>query len=44
MTFGELIAIPENDDWVYSDGKSMVCSSFVTAIYKAGGLFNGLDI
>jgi len=39
ITLEELMAIVENDNWVYSDGKSMVCSSFVAALYKAGGLF-----
>ena len=38
MTFGDLMAIPEKDGWVYSDGESMVCSSFVAACYRAGGL------
>lgn len=36
--------MPEQDSWVYSDGPSMVCSSFVAAIWKAGGLYNGLTI
>jgi len=39
-----VLAIPENDEWTYSDGKSLVCCSFVIALYKAGGLFDGLDI
>ena len=38
MTFGELMAVVERDEWVYSDGPSLVCSSFVAAMYKAGGL------
>jgi len=28
------------DEWVYSDGPSMVCSSFVVALWKAAGLFD----
>jgi len=44
MTIDELFSIPENDDWVYSDGPSMVCSAFVTGVYKAAGLFEGVDI
>ena len=44
MTFGELMAIPERDEWIYSDGYSMVCSCFVVAMYKAGGLFQGMDV
>ncbi len=38
MTFGDLMAMPERDGWMYSDGPSYVCSSFVSAVYKAGGL------
>jgi len=34
----------EKDEWVYSDGYSMVCSAFVAAVYKNGGLFGDLDI
>lgn len=44
MTFGDLMAIPENDDWVYSDGKSLVCCCFVVSMYKAGGLFDGMEV
>ena len=29
---------------IYSDGISLVCSCFAMGIYKAGGLFEGLDI
>jgi len=32
----------EYDDWVYYDGKSMVCSSFVVEFWKAGGVFGNL--
>lgn len=38
MTFGDLMAMVEKDEWVYNDGPSLVCSSFVAAMYKAGGL------
>lgn len=38
MTFGQIISIPEQDDWVYEDGYSMVCSSFVARMYKEAGL------
>jgi len=44
LSINQLFAIVERDEWVYSDGPSMVCSAFVAAIYKAGGLFDGLDI
>jgi hypothetical protein len=40
MTFGDLMAMVEQDEWMYSDGPSLVCSSFVAAIYKAGGLLD----
>ena len=43
-TFEELVAMPEIDGWIYSDGPNYVCSCFVTAFYKAGGLFDGLSI
>jgi len=38
MTPGDLLAMPEKDGWMYSDGPSYVCSSFVSAVYTAGGL------
>ena len=41
--------MPEQDGWIYSgkeprDGLSYVCSAYVTALYKAGGLFGDLEI
>jgi hypothetical protein len=37
------MALTEEDGWKYEgfyhDGESMVCSSFVAAIWKAAGLF-----
>lgn len=44
MTIEEVFAIPEEDDWQYSDGVSLVCSSFVVRAWKAGGLFEDLEI
>jgi hypothetical protein len=44
MTIDQLFAIPEQQEWIYSDGPSYVCSAFVAGIYKAGGLFEGLTI
>jgi hypothetical protein len=38
----EVLAKPENDDWIYSDGKSRVCSAFVSTLYKAAGVFSNL--
>jgi len=43
MTFGDLMAIPEVDGWQYSDGESYVCSSFVAALYRAGGLLIDIE-
>jgi len=42
ITFGDLITIPEQDAWVYSNGKSMVCDVFVCSMWKAAGLFGDL--
>ncbi|XP_047334017.1 uncharacterized protein LOC124937741 [Impatiens glandulifera] len=39
-SFDELLAIPEQDDWEYSDGKSTSCIAFVLALYKEAGLFS----
>jgi len=44
LTIPDLYGIVEKDGWKYSDGVSYVCSSFVVAMYKAAGLFDGLDI
>ena len=38
------MAEPEEDGWEYSVGESYVCSGFATALWKAGGLFEGLEI
>ncbi|KAK7300103.1 hypothetical protein RJT34_10937 [Clitoria ternatea] len=39
-SFAELLTIPEQDDWVYSDGKSTSCIAFILTIYKEAGLFD----
>ncbi|KAJ1389584.1 hypothetical protein SESBI_38201 [Sesbania bispinosa] len=39
-SFDELLTIPEQDDWVYSDGKSTSCIAFILAMYKEAGLFD----
>lgn len=44
MTFEDLVAIPEEYGWKYSDGENFVCSCFVTAFLKAGGAFGDLEI
>jgi len=38
ITFEELIDIPEQDSWIYPDGKSMVCDVFVCNMWRAGGI------
>ncbi|KAJ7524596.1 hypothetical protein O6H91_17G037100 [Diphasiastrum complanatum] len=43
IPFGQLLAIPEQDDWVYSDGKSTSCVAFVLEMYKEAGLFGTLS-
>jgi hypothetical protein len=42
MSLGDLVALPEQDSYVYSDGLSMVCDSYLCAIAKAAGLFGDL--
>jgi hypothetical protein len=39
-TILEAMAIPEQDGWVYSDGLSYVCSSFVAALYRHSGMLD----
>jgi len=39
-SFDELMTIPEQDDWTYSDGKSTSCVAFILAMYKEAGLFD----
>ncbi|KAK4785543.1 hypothetical protein SAY86_002232 [Trapa natans] len=39
LSFDQLLTIPENDDWVYSDGKSTTCVSFILSMYKSAGIF-----
>lgn len=44
LSLTELMALPEQDGWVYSDGESYVCSCFVAGLWIAGGLFEGIEI
>lgn len=39
-SFDALLTIPEQDDWVYSDGKSTSCIAYVLEMYKEAGLFD----
>ncbi|KAL0916937.1 hypothetical protein M5K25_014492 [Dendrobium thyrsiflorum] len=40
LSFDKLLAIPEQDDWIYSDGKSTSCVAFILEMYKSAGLFD----
>jgi hypothetical protein len=42
IPFEELLAIPERDDWKYSDGYSTTCVAFILQMYKEAGLFGSL--
>lgn len=44
LTWAKVFAMPEQDSWKYSDGPDMVCSAFVVALWKAGGLFGDMEI
>jgi hypothetical protein len=44
ITMLELMAMPELDGWMYSDGYSYVCSCFVVGVYKAAGIFGDMEI
>lgn len=39
-SFDELLTIPEQDDWLYNDGKSTSCVAFILEMYKEAGLFD----
>lgn len=39
-SFDELLTIPEQDDWLYTDGKSTSCIAFILEMYKEAGLFD----
>jgi hypothetical protein len=39
-SFDELLAIPERDFWLYTDGKSITCVAFILEMYKEAGLFD----
>lgn len=44
LDFPTVFAMPEVDGWLYPDGESYVCSSFVIAMWKAAGLFDGYEV
>jgi hypothetical protein len=39
MSFDQLLTTPEQDEWIYSDGKSTTCVAFILAMYKEAGIF-----
>lgn len=39
-SFDQLLTIPEQDDWLYTDGKSTSCVAFILEMYKEAGLFD----
>ncbi|KAG9454081.1 hypothetical protein H6P81_006985 [Aristolochia fimbriata] len=42
IPFDRLLTIPEQDNWLYSDGYSTSCVAFVLQMYKKAGLFGQL--
>lgn len=49
MSVLDVMGMPEQDGWEYTglgpnDGRAWVCSAYVTAIYKAAGMFDDMDI
>ena len=39
-SFDKVLTIPEQDDWMYNDGKPASCVAFVLEMYKEAGLFD----
>lgn len=49
MSLLDVMAMPEIDGWEYTgiepvDGRSWVCSAYVTAMFKAAGIFGDLTV
>lgn len=47
LTVDDVIAMPEIEGWEYEgikprDGRAYVCSTYLTAVYKAAGLFGDM--
>lgn len=38
IPFGDLLSVPEQDDWRYSDGQSTTCVSYVMSAWKEAGI------
>lgn len=43
LSFDQLLTIPEQDEWIYSDGKSTTCVAFILAMYKEAGVFGPIS-
>ncbi|XP_022733339.1 uncharacterized protein LOC111287226 [Durio zibethinus] len=43
IAFDQLLTIPEQDEWVYSNGKLTTCVSFVLEMYKEAGVFGPIS-
>ncbi|CAI5964173.1 unnamed protein product [Closterium sp. NIES-64] len=39
ISFGQLLALPEQDSWRYSDGLSLSCVAFALRVWKEAGVF-----
>ncbi|KAJ7943583.1 Inositol-1,4,5-trisphosphate 5-phosphatase [Quillaja saponaria] len=39
IAFDQLLTIPEQDEWEYSDGKTTTCVAFILSMYKEAGIF-----
>ena len=48
MSVSDVMAIPEQDGWIYTglphDGMSFVCSAYTASVYKAAGLFDDMVV
>lgn len=49
LSVQDIMAMPEQDGWEYTgltprDGQAMVCSAYVAAVWKAGGLFDPYNV
>lgn len=40
LTLSEVMALPEQDEWVYSDGRSFTCSGLLSHLYRASGVLS----
>lgn len=44
LTMGELIAMPEQEGWLYDGNPNYVCCAFAAALWYHGGLFGDMTI